>query len=271
MGAIVRWSTVAAASRQVSDMHWLSYQRRWTRHMSAPCEEINKAELEMAHRLLSVRRSGFHAHFTCEELAEDARIRFRGRTNSEISRGLAPGGFNTRGFLSTCPSFLTCIIDNNIMDIPPTNSYSSLPLLGQGVLDFPPALLKQTTLFSAVIIFPKYLLTYPRGHEHVWAFLLHLDAGCHQRRPDLPFTRIFSRNTALAALDRPSAARGSVAKCEGRTERTIRPKQTIPCRLHLVLRRPRSSFMRTRFTALRNSLALCRYLGLPFYNRAALQ
>src|SRR6266852_6077772 len=37
-GWIARWSTFATASQDVSGMHWPSYQRRWTRHMSVPCE-----------------------------------------------------------------------------------------------------------------------------------------------------------------------------------------------------------------------------------------
>src|SRR6267154_1984646 len=39
-GRIVRWSASAAASQHVSVMHWTSYQRRWTRHMSVPCEGL---------------------------------------------------------------------------------------------------------------------------------------------------------------------------------------------------------------------------------------
>src|SRR6267154_303303 len=37
-GWIVRWSTFATASQHVSGVHWPSYQRRWMRHMSVPCE-----------------------------------------------------------------------------------------------------------------------------------------------------------------------------------------------------------------------------------------
>src|SRR6266576_680634 len=62
-GRIVRWSTFATASQHVSGMHWMSYQSRWTRHMSVPCEG-------------SIRQTGnspiacfnssqwLHAHFT---------------------------------------------------------------------------------------------------------------------------------------------------------------------------------------------------------------
>src|SRR6266852_2745700 len=37
-GWIVRRSTFATASQQISRKHWTNYQRHWTRHMSVPCE-----------------------------------------------------------------------------------------------------------------------------------------------------------------------------------------------------------------------------------------